>query len=82
MSQELFFASDPNMNMYIAIAFTAGAFLTNLVSALLFFTALVFCSRNLHQDMFESILSVPMYFFDNNAAGKLMIFSSILFIII
>jgi len=59
----------PTRNLHVFIAFTCVVVVVNITSCMLFFAALVKCSRRLHEKMFESLLYSPIYFFDTNSPG-------------
>ena len=41
-----------------------------ITRALLFFRVILQSSKNIHGEMFRSVLKAPMYFFDTNSIGK------------
>ncbi|XP_031558850.1 multidrug resistance-associated protein 4-like, partial [Actinia tenebrosa] len=45
---------------------------TNLLSFVLLFRLFVLASKNLHNNMFNSVLRAPIYFFDTNPVGRVL----------
>lgn len=69
ISFKYFFKENPDNNIYVFAALVGVASLVNFLRAFSFFSALVRCSRHLHDAMFKSLLKAPMYFFDTNPVG-------------
>ncbi|XP_066910570.1 ATP-binding cassette sub-family C member 4-like [Clytia hemisphaerica] len=69
---KLYIQNNDDNNMYIFVGLSCGAVIGNVVRLLLFFAALVKCSRRLHNQMFDAVLKAPLYFFETNTSGKIL----------
>ena len=67
---KLYIQRNDDNNMYIFVGLTCCAVVGNVVRLLLFFAALVKCSRRLHNRMFDAVLKAPLYFFETNTTGE------------
>uniref|UniRef100_A0A8C3W8H5 Multidrug resistance-associated protein 4 n=1 Tax=Catagonus wagneri TaxID=51154 RepID=A0A8C3W8H5_9CETA len=63
-------AAQVNTDIYLVL--TVGTVLFGITKSLLMFYVLVNSSQTLHQQMLESILRVPVLFFDRNPAGRIL----------
>ena len=66
------FDSQTGINVFTIL--TASVFTFSLVRSIQFFIICMKSSINLHNSMFESVIRVPLLFFDHNPVGNLSIF--------
>ncbi|XP_078376964.1 ATP-binding cassette sub-family C member 4-like [Oculina patagonica] len=64
-------SSRDRFNVYLYTGLALGSTLLLFFSAFLFFQATINSSRNLHSQMFESVLRAPVHFFDTNPSGRI-----------
>nr|XP_045582319.1 ATP-binding cassette sub-family C member 4-like isoform X3 [Procambarus clarkii] len=63
---------DTATNVYVYTGLTVGLFLLSLGRTILFFVMCMTSSRTLHNRMFESIIRVPIKFFDTHPIGQIL----------
>lgn len=61
---------DLDRNILVLSGLTIALFFVGFIRGLLYFKVAVDASKTLHNKMFNSIIRVPVAFFDNNPVGK------------
>ena len=78
ITSNIVFKGNPDINLYIFAGLVLITGCSNIFRAMYFFATLVRCSRQLHNDMFKSLLKAPMYFFDTNPVGELNVLMTVI----
>ncbi|XP_042212324.1 ATP-binding cassette sub-family C member 4-like isoform X2 [Homarus americanus] len=63
---------DTVTNVYVYAGLTAGLFVLSLGRTILFFVMCMTSSRKLHNRMFQSVIRVPIKFFDTHPIGQIL----------
>ncbi|KAK9720655.1 ABC transporter [Popillia japonica] len=63
---------DTNVAIYIYTGLVVGLILVTVIRSYLFFKCASVASKNLHGQMFTSLLKAPMRFFDTNPSGRVL----------
>ncbi|XP_069987945.1 ATP-binding cassette sub-family C member 4 isoform X1 [Penaeus vannamei] len=63
---------DTITNVYVYAGLTAALFVLSLGRTVLFFVMCMTSSRNLHNRMFQSVIRVPIKFFDTHPVGQIL----------
>jgi len=59
-------------NLYIYGALLAGSFFLSVTAATVLISALLNCSKHLHDSMMSAVLKAPVLFFDTNPVGRII----------